>query len=389
MRTFEFTVPTRVLLGKEAEDQVAEYISLYGSRVLVHFGGSHIRNSGLLDKIERILATSGIYYEELGGVKPNPRLSLVKEGIMKCREHKLDLILAIGGASVIDSAKAIGIGVPYDGDVWDFYEGKAEIKESLPVGVVLTVAGAGSEAAEGAVITNEEGWMKRSVGSYFMRPKFALLNPLLTCSLSAYQTACGVSDTLSHIMEYYFTAETHTEVSDRMCEGVMNALIHNGRLAVRSPDNYDVRAEVMWAAVIAQMGFLNCGRNGQWAAHEIEHEISAIYDVPHGAGMSVVFPAWMEHVKEELPERFLEFAKRVWNIDEEESYGGQEAVIEQGIEAYRNYLRELGLPLTFGDLGISGNRIEEMAAKAAGTKTLGSSPKLNQDDVIQILYACQ
>ena len=185
MRTFEFTVPTRVLLGKEAEDQVAEYISLYGSRVLVHFGGSHIRNSGLLDKIERRLATSGIYYEELGGVKPNPRLSLVKEGIMKCREHKLDLILAIGGASVIDSAKAIGIGVPYDGDVWDFYEGKAEIKESLPVGVVLTVAGAGSEAAEGAVITNEEGWMKRSVGSYFMRPKFALLNPLLTCSLSA------------------------------------------------------------------------------------------------------------------------------------------------------------------------------------------------------------
>lgn len=388
MRTFEFTVPTRVLLGKDAEDQVAEYISLYGSRVLVHFGGRHVQNSGLLDKIEGLLETSGIYYEELGGVKPNPRLSLVKEGIMRCREHKLDFILAVGGGSVIDSAKAIGIGVRYDGDVWDFYEGKAEVKESLPVGVVLTVVGAGSEAAEGAVITKEEGWMKRSVGSCFMRPRFALLNPLLTCSLSAYQTACGVSDTLSHIMEYYFTAETHTEVSDRMCEGVMNALIQNGRLAVSGPDNYDARAEVMWAAVIAQMGFLNCGRNGQWAAHEIEHEISAIYDVPHGAGMSVVFPAWMEYVKDELPERFLDFAKYVWKIQEAEFHGNQEAIIEKGIEAYRNYMRELGLPLTFEDLGISGNRIEEMAAKAAGTRKLGSSPELNQEDVLQILYAC-
>ncbi|GAA3319215.1 hypothetical protein GCM10020331_025200 [Ectobacillus funiculus] len=253
---------------------------------------------------------------ELGGVKPNPRVSLVREGVSLCKEHNIDFILAVGGGSVIDSAKAIAAGAKYDGDVWDFFTGKkSTVKDCLPIGVVLTIPAAGSESSDGTVITNEDGLYKRATGHITMRPKFAILNPVLTYTLPSYQTACGITDMMAHILERYFTNEKNVELTDRLCEAALKTIINNAHTVLEDPTNYDARAEIMWSGTIAHNDLLGTGRIGDWASHDIEHEISGIYDIAHGAGLAIVFPAWMKYVYKHDINRFAQFANRVWDVE--------------------------------------------------------------------------
>jgi hypothetical protein len=256
-----------------------------------------------------------VEFIELGGVQPNPRLSLVKQGIELCRKHNIDFILAVGGGSVIDSAKAIAVGVPYEGDVWDFYSGKAVPEKALPVGVVLTIPAAGSEASKSSVITNEDGWYKRGLNVEIIRPKFAIMNPEITFTLPPYQTACGAADIMAHVMERYFTHQKDVDFTDRLCEATLKTIIKNVPIVLEEPENYQARAEIMWASTIAHNDLLSTGRIGDWASHAIEHELSGIYDVPHGAGLAVVFPAWMKYVYKEDVDRFVQFATRVWDVE--------------------------------------------------------------------------
>ena len=286
MENFEFLSPTRIIFGRGVENRVGEEAKKYAGRVLLHYGGGSIKQSGLYDRVVASLKSAGVEFTELPGVKPNPRLSLVREGVNICRKEGIGLILAVGGGSVIDSAKAIAVGTPYSGDVWDFWSNKAQPQEALPVGVVLTIPAAGSEASDSAVITNEDGWLKWGLNNDINRPKFAIMNPELTFTLPAYQTACGAVDIMAHVMERYFTDVKHVDLTDHLCEAVLKTMIKNTTIALARPDDYNARAEMMWAGTLAHNGLLSTGRLGDWTAHQIEQELSAIYDVAHGAGLA-------------------------------------------------------------------------------------------------------
>ncbi len=386
MNNFEFSSPTKIVFGKGVEDQIGQEVKrCRAEKVLFHYGGGSIKRSGLYGKVISALREMDIEFVELGGVKPNPRVSLVREGIKLCRNNGVDFILAVGGGSVIDSSKAIGIGVPYNGDVWDFYVGKAEPKETLPVGVILTIPAAGSEASKSSVLTNEDGWYKRGLSVEIMRPKFAIMNPELTFTLPPYQTACGVSDIIAHIMERYFTPTQHVDLTDRLCEAMLKAVIRNTPIVLKQPCNYDARAEIMWAGTIAHNDLLSTGRVGDWASHDIEHEISGIYDVAHGAGLAVVFPAWMKYVYRENEDKFVQFAVRVWNVDMD--FENPECTALAGIERLKGFYESIGLPTSLRELDIPSDRLEEMADKctAGNTKTIGSFKKLGRQDVLNIL----
>ena len=328
---------------------------------------------------------AGIEYIELPGVKPNPRLSLVNEGIKICRDNGIDFILAVGGGSVIDSAKAIAVGVPYNGDVWDFYTGKASAKEAIPIGTVLTIPAAGSEASTGSVITNEDGWYKRAINYDLIYPRFSILNPELVFTLPKYQVACGAADIMAHLMERYFTNVRNVELTDRLIESTLKTVINNVPKVLEQPDNYDALAEVMWAGTIAHNNLLNTGRIGDWASHDIEHEISGIYDVAHGAGLAVVFPAWMKYVYKHDIERFAQFATRVWNVDY--SFHSPESTAIEGIKRMENFFKSIGLPTTLRDMNITDERLEEMADKGTNSdkSTIGNFVKLKKEDVFNIL----
>lgn len=386
MDNFEFLSPTKIIFGKGTENQVGQEIKKCGAKkVLFHYGGGSIKRSGLYDKIVASLKEAGIDFIELGGVQPNPRVSLVREGIKLCRDNSIDFILAVGGGSVIDSSKAIGVGVPYSGDVWDFYAGKAEPKETLPVGVVLTIPAAGSEASKSSVLTNEDGWYKRGLNVEIIRPKFAIMNPELTFTLPPYQTVCGASDIMAHIMERYFTYTPHVDLTDRLCEGTLKTVIKNLPIVLEQPDNYDARAEIMWASTIAHNDLLSTGRVGDWASHGIEHELSGIYDVPHGAGLAVVFPAWMKYVYKEGVDKFVQFAVRVWNVDMD--FEDPERTALAGIDRLKAFYKSVGLPTSLKELNIPDDRLEEMADKctAGDTQTTGNFKKLGKQDVLNIL----
>jgi alcohol dehydrogenase len=383
MNNFTYENKTKIIFGKDSENKVGEEAIKYGSKVLLHYGGGSIKKSGLYDKIVNFLKEQGITFVELGGVQPNPRLSLVREGIRLCREDSIGFILAVGGGSVIDSAKAIGAGVPYEGDVWDFYTGKAKIERTLPVGVVLTIPAAGSESSRGSVITNEDGWYKRSAGAPVMRPVFAIMNPELTFSLPPYQTACGVTDMMAHIMERYFTNVKDVELTDRLCEATLKTIINNAAIAIGEPENYAARSEIMWAGTIAHNGLLDTGRIGDWGSHDIEHEISAIYDIAHGAGLSIVFPAWMKYVYKHDVSRFVQFAVRVWGV--EPDFRDIEKTALEGIERMKDFFRNIGLPVSLSDAEIPDERLEEMARKGTENGPLGNFVKLEKDDVLNIL----
>ena len=389
MENFEFYSPTRIIFGRGTEEKVGELTKEYGTKVLLHYGGGSIKKYGLYDKVIKSLQDAGIDFIELGGVQPNPRLELVKEGIKICRENDIDFILAVGGGSVIDSAKAISLGVHYEGDVWDFFMGKALPEKNLPVGVVLTIPAAGSESSNSVVITKEEGLLKRSCNNDINRPVFAIMNPELTFTLPPYQTASGVVDMMAHIMERYFTHQTDVDLTDGLCESMLKTIMKNALIVMEEPDNYDARAELMWAGTLAHNGLVGTGRIGDWASHAIEHELSAMYDVAHGAGLAVVFPAWMKYVYKHNVNRFAQFAVNVFNLDYD--FANPERTALEGIRRLMDFFRRIGMPTNLEELGIPDDRLEEMASKCKRPNNgrLGYFVPLTEEDILEILKLCR
>lgn len=385
MINFNFYNPARIVFGKGRELEAGTLVKKYGGKkVLFHYGGGSIKKTGLYDKVIKVLKEEGIAFAELGGVVPNPRLSLVREGIKLCKEQNIDFILAVGGGSVIDSAKAIAAGVFADHDVWDFYTKKAMApQKALPIGVILTIPAAGSETSSGSVITNDENWLKRSMGSEVLIPKFAILNPELTYSLPAYQTACGASDIMAHLMERYFTNVTHVDYTDRLIEASLRTVLNFAPKVLEEPDNYDARAEMMWVGTIAHNNLLSTGRIGDWGSHDIEHELSGAYDIAHGAGLSIIFPAWMKYVYKENPGRFVQFAVRVFDVDL--AFENQEEIILEGIRRLESFYKRIGLPTRLKDVNIGEERLREMADKAMiGRDTFGNFKNLTSEDIYNI-----
>lgn len=386
MINFEFYNPARIIFGKDTEFQAGKQIAKYGKRVLLHYGGGSIKANGVYDKVVKSLKEEGLFFVELSGVVPNPRLSLVREGIELCKENNLDFVLAVGGGSVIDSAKAIAAGVRYSGDVWELYMDNSKLTgltEALPVGVVLTIPAAGSESSTASVITNEEGWLKRAINTEVVIPKFAVLNPESSYTLPAYQTACGASDIFAHLMERYFTQEPNVDFTDRLIEANMRTILNNAPLVLKNPNDYNVRAEIMWAGAVAHNNLLNTGRIGDWGSHDIEHEISGAYDIAHGAGLSIVFPAWMKYVYKQNVDKFIQFAMRVFNVDF--SFDDKEKIVFEMIERLEAWYVRMGLPIRLSDVNIGSERIREMADKCmVGRTHVGNFQKLRADDIYEI-----
>ena len=396
MENFEFQNKTKIIFGRGTENQVGEETAKYAkastgsATVLLLYGSASIKASGLYDKVVASLKKAGVEFIELGGVQPNPRLELVKKGIGICRNNGINFILAVGGGSVIDSAKAIAVGAPYNGDVWDFFCGKAKPEKALDIATILTIPAAGSEASSSAVITNTDGDLKRGLTDELLRPVFSILNPELTFTLPNYQIACGAADILAHLFERYFTTTKHADFTDRLLEATMKTIIINIPLCIAEPKNYDVRAEVMWAGCVAHNDLLGTGRNDDWASHAIEHELSGIYDVAHGAGLAVVFPAWMKYVYKNDINRFVQFATRVWDIKENPAGSGSAAKEETalaGIAALERFFKSIGMPIKLEEMNIGADRLEEMADKctANGTHKIGGFVELGRDDVLEIL----
>jgi len=376
-----------VYFGCDADKDAGKRIKEFGgSKVLVHYGSYFSKKSGLIDQIVDYLKAEGLEVVELGGVLPNPRLGLVREGITLCRKEKVDFILAIGGGSVIDSAKGIALGVPYEGDVWDFYSGKQPVERLLPLGSIVTLPATGSEVAIGTVVTNEEGMQKVPLNHPKIRPQFAILNPKLTLSIPPYQTACGVADIMAHVMENYFSNVEYTDFTDRLCEACLKTMIHNGRIVAKHPDNLEARSEIMWVASIAQAGLLNTGRQGDWASHDIENELSAVYDVAHGGGLAVVFPAWMKYVYRHNLKVFVRFATRVWDVDPS-VFEDDDAVAREGIHRLSEFFSEIGLPSTLEELKVPTDRLDEIARRVTKGGTVGQFVKLSEQDVLNIYHS--
>ncbi len=382
MENFIFKNETKIIFGKDTENGVGKEILKYGKKVLFHYGAGSIKKTGLYEKVLKSLEESGITVFELGGVKPNPVVSLIRQGIKICRDNDIDFILAVGGGSVIDSTKAISMGVNYKGDVWDFFEGKAKLESTLPTGVILTIPAAGSESSVVTVITNEDGLIKKGFHSSMLLPKFAILNPELTFTLPVFQIACGAADILAHTFERYFTQSENVDLTDKLCEGLIKSVIKNSRIAVSSPENYDAMAELMWASTIAHNGILGTGRIEDWTTHRLGHEISALYGITHGASLSVMFPAWMRYVYHFNTKRFAQFAERVFNINAD--FGDEEWLAKRGIDELTYYFKELGLPTTLSDLKIPFDKIELMAQKAIAKGPLGKFTKIQVEDAIRI-----
>lgn len=384
MKNFIFDNNTKIVFGKEAEDNLIDYVKTFGTRILIHYGGQSATKSGLISKIKKLLGEAGMYYCELSGVKPNPRLELVQEGIEICKKNGIDFILAVGGGSVIDSAKAIALGSKNSGDVWDFYLGNREAQDALPVGVILTIAAAGSESSNGSVITNEGTKLKKSYASPLLYPKFAILNPEYTFTLPQYQTACGAVDIMAHVMERYFTNTRNTDLSDRLCEATMITVIENAPLALENPSDYNARAEIMWSGTIAHNNLLGMGRVEDWGSHQIEHEISAIYDIAHGAGLAIVIPAWMKYTCKTNISRFVQYAQRVWKVDF--PMEDEERIILEGIRRMENFFKSLGMPVSLKEVGIRDESVLDiMAEKCTANGPVGNLKYLYKEDVRNIL----
>ena len=384
MENFTFFSPTYFVFGKGTESEAGECVKKFGgTKVLLHYGSGSVVKSGLLDRVKQSLKAQNIPFVELGGVKPNPRSGLVYEGIELCRKEKVDFILPVGGGSAIDSAKAIAMGVPYEGDFWDFYEG-APVGKALPVGTVLTIAAAGSEGSESTVITKEEGMLKRGVSNDLLRPVFSILNPELTCTLPAYQTAAGATDIMAHIFERYFTNTTEVEVTDRLCEAMLLTMIKEVPVAIAEPMNYGARANIMWAGMVSHNNICGVGRAQDWASHTIEHELSGLYDVAHGAGLAVIFPAWMKYVMHHDINRFAQVAVRVWGCRLNEA--NPEETAKEGIQRFEQFLKSIGMPTTFAEIGAKAEDIPFMVKNIGlqGTRRLGSFVKLTEKDIANI-----
>lgn len=349
MENFTFYSPTLFDFGKERENQTGSYVKRFGgSKVLVVYGGGSVIRSGLLDRVKTSLEKESLEFILLGGVKPNPRSGLVYEGIELCKRENVDFVLAVGGGSAIDASKAIAAGAVYDGDFWDFYCGKY-IENALPIGTILTIAAAGSEGSPDSVITHEDGMFKRGATGDAIRPRFSILNPALTQTLSAFQTACGITDIMAHLYERYLTNTTEVEVTDRMIEALMLTLIHEGPRVIENPNNYEARANIMWAGMMAHNNSCGVGRSQDWNSHNIEHELSALYDCAHGAGLAVTMPAVFTYVCQHDVNRFAQAAVRVWGCQMD--FFHPEVTARAGIEALRSFLISIGMPKNFAELG--------------------------------------
>jgi alcohol dehydrogenase len=386
MNDFTFYSPTYFVFGKDKENEVGKYIKKFGgSKVLIHFGGGSVVKTGLLDNVKDSLEKEGIEYVELGGVKPNPRSGLVYEGIELCRKEAVDFILAVGGGSTIDSSKAIAAGVVYEGDFWDFYEGK-EITKALPVGTVLTIAAAGSEGSPSTVITKEDGMLKRGAKGNAVRPIFSILNPKLTTTLPAYQTASGATDIMAHVFERYFTNTKEVEITDRFCESVLLTMVKELPKVINNPNDYEARANIMWAGMVAHNDLCGVGRDQDWSSHAIEHELSALYDCAHGAGLAVIFPAWMKYVMNHDITRFAKLAVRLWGCQMD--YEHPEVTALEGIERLKGFFTSVGMPISFAELGAKEEDISLMVEKVGlhdvENGTLGSFVKLKKEDFEKI-----
>ena len=386
MNNFTFYSPTYFVFGKDEENSAGKYVKRFGgSRVLIHYGGGSIVRSGLLDRVKASLTAEGLSFVELGGVKPNPRSGLVYEGIDLCRREHVDFVLAVGGGSAIDSAKAIAAGAVYEGDFWDFYMGKP-VDKALPVATILTIAAAGSEGSPDSVITKEEGMFKRGATGEAYRPVFSILNPALTQTLPAYQTACGITDIMAHLFERYFTNTKDVEVTDRVIEGLLMTMVHEAPKVIADPDDYQARANIMWAGMLAHNNCCGVGRDQDWASHDLEHELSALYDCAHGAGLAVVFPAWMEYNMNHDVMRFAQVANRVWGCAMD--FQHPEITAKAGILAFRNFLKSIGMPQTMAELGGKEADIPYLAHTAAygngRNGSLGGFVCLKEEDIANI-----
>lgn len=361
MENFTYCTPTKYVFGRDAESHAAEELkNINVGRVLVVYGGGSVIRSGLLARVISVLDNAGIFHRELGGIQPNPTDPKVREGIGMCRHDKIEGLLAVGGGSVIDTAKAIAAGVPYDGDFWDFWAGKSVITEALPVGVILTIPAAGSEGSGNSVITLLDGLHKISLRTdYWLRPKFALLNPELTFTLPPEQTAAGIADMMAHIFERYFSPTADVEITDRVSEGVLKAIIEEAPKVMADPCDYQARANIMWSGTLAHNGICGTGRKEDWASHAMEHEISAVYGVTHGAGLAVVMPAFMTFMAAHAPAKGAQLARRVFDVVETDD---RKAALE-GIERLKAFFASLGLPLTFSQLGIENPDVELLVRK--------------------------
>ena len=387
MFDFKYFTPTKVVFGKKTEEKVADLIKEFGgTKVLIHYGGGSVIRSGLMKRVTDKLDEAGIKYVMLGGAVPNPHLSLVYQGIELCKKEGVDFLLAVGGGSAIDSAKAIGYGLKNEGDVWDFYDYKRTAKASMPLGVILTLAATGSEMSDSSVITKEEGLVKRGYSSDFGRPKFAILNPELTMTLPDYQTACGCTDIMMHTMERYFTNGGNMEITDSMAEALLRTVKANALILAKDPKNYDARAEVMWAGSLSHNGLTGCGNDGgDWMTHKLEHELGGLYDVAHGAGLAAIWGSWARYVYKNCLPRFKRYALNVMGV---ENKGSDEEIALKGIEAMEAFYREIKMPTNLRELGVkaSDDDLKLMAHKCAvgvnGAK--GSARLLREEDMLEI-----
>lgn len=368
MDNFSYCSPTRYVFGKGVEVETGKLTASIGcTKVLVVFGGGSARRSGLLERVEQSLTQAGVAFVEFGGIKPNPTDDRVYEGIDLCRREAIDGLIAVGGGSVIDTAKAIAGGVPYDGDFWDFWAGRAVMQTALPVGVVLTIPAAGSEGSGNSVITKLDGMHKISLRTDMaLRPRFAVMNPELTCTLPPFQTASGIADMMAHIMERYFTTTTEVEVTDRVAESVLKAIITEAPRVMAEPYNYEARANIMWAGTLAHNGVCGCGRKEDWSSHGLEHVLSAFYGVTHGAGLAVVFPAWMTFMATHRPAKVAQFGRRVFNVD----IADDTAAALEAVTRLRAFFSSLGLPVTLEQLGIENPDFERLATQFHADKGL-------------------
>ena len=386
MKDFNYYAPTEVVFGEQSEEQVAALVKKYGgTKVLVHYGGKSAERSGLLDKICGLLDEGGVAYVKLGGVVPNPRLSLAKKGIELCRQEGIDFILAVGGGSVIDSAKCIAYGVCMEGDVWDLYLGKVEApKCMLPVASVLTIPAAGSEMSEASVITNEDGDIKVGYSNNMSRPKFAIMNPRRTMTLPPYQTAAGVTDMMMHIFERYFTKDDDMDLTTNLAEATLRTIKDAVFAVLKNPEDYRYRAQIMWGGSVAHWGLLGKGVQEDWATHQLEHELSAMFDVTHGAGLAAVWPSWARYVMHENLSRFVRFAVNVMDVPND--FTDPEGTALKGIEAMERFYHAIGMPINIKELigkDITDEEIKEMTRKCSRDyqRTCGALKVLKAEDM--------
>lgn len=382
MLNFNYSVPTKVFFGKDKIEMLAENIKKYGSNVLLVYGGGSIKRNGIYDNLLEIFNENDINFWELGGIKPNPRVASVRKGKEICQENKIDLILAVGGGSTIDCAKVIGAAFYYDGDPWEIVTDSRKIENSLPIATILTLAATGSEMNSGAVITNLETKEKLGTGHPSMAPKFSILDPTYTFTVPKKQTAAGTADIMSHIFEVYFSKTKGAYVQNRMAESLLKTAINYGTKALKEPENYEARANLMWTASLAINGLLSSGKETEWSVHAMEHELSAFYDITHGTGLAILTPYWMEYaLNDDTLDKFVEYGVNVWGIDSEQD---KYKIAQTAIEKTREYFNSLGIPSKLSEVGIEAEKLEAMAKQATRRGNLGNFKPLTEADVLNI-----